>query len=227
MWVSPTRGADVSVPAKDLTGLRFGKWTVEARGTISPTIGRLRWWCRCDCGIRREVSGQNLNSGISKSCGCDRNRSVLKHGLARTGQVHPLHHRWIGMIDRCHKPALKGFKNYGARGISVCDRWRFGENGKTGFECFLADMGNPPFAGASLDREDNDGNYEPSNVRWAGSKTQALNRRNAVWHEIDGVSKPLKTWADELGLRYDAAWWRLKHGISLTAPKRTRAKAAA
>jgi hypothetical protein len=99
------------------------------------------------------------------------------------------------MIQRCTNPSLKSYPGYGGRGIKICDRWR------TSFAAFLADMGERP-EGASLDRIDNDGDYEPGNVRWATQAEQNRNQRRSRWLEYAGVSLPLADWAAALGLNY-------------------------
>lgn len=159
----------------DLTGLRFGKWVVLRRdGRIGPHIG---WLCRCDCGSpEKRVNGQSLRKGVSSSCGCEQRRIAsltnYKHGHAVRGKSSRTHGIWTGMLNRCRSPGNSAWKDYGGRGIKVCDRWN-------DFINFLEDMGEAP-TGMSLDRfPDKNGNYEPGNCRWATSKQQAANRRVA------------------------------------------------
>jgi hypothetical protein len=136
---------------------------------------------RCDCGDELVMLGENLRSGNTKSCGCQR-RDVsatirLKHSEARKGAPSVEYRTWVNMITRCENSGRKDFKLYGGRGIKVCARWRHGEGGRTGFECFLADMGRRP-PQHSIDRyPDNDGDYEPRNCRWATASEQNKNQR--------------------------------------------------
>lgn len=152
--------------------------------TVIKYLGRDKWnkavWlCVCKCGKTIESTTQNLITGNTTSCGCEHSRlaaaAQYKHGMA-TSRLYAV---WNMMISRCHNPKNKAYHNYGGRGIKVCDRWRFGENGKTGFECFHEDIGERVTKGYSIDRVNNDGDYEPGNIRWATQKEQMNNTRRS------------------------------------------------
>jgi hypothetical protein len=126
----------------------------------------------------------------------------MKHGMNRT----PTHHAWCGMISRCENPNESGYHNYGGRGIRVCESWR------TDFSAFFSDMGAKP-PGKSLDRIDNNGNYEPSNCRWATRKEQNRNRRNNVFITHNGETQCMEEWAQRLRVSPRAIAKRLERGV--------------
>jgi hypothetical protein len=160
--------------APDLTGRRFGRLVVKERAG-SDKRGNALWLCVCDDGNKKTVLGLDLAKGHTKSCGCLRQEMAVitntKHGHA-TGGVSPEYVSWRKMIDRCRYPSEMSWKNYGGRGIKICDRWL----GEDGFKNFLADLGERP-PGTTLGRFGDIGNYEPGNCKWMTSKEQARNRR--------------------------------------------------
>lgn len=154
---------------KDITGDVFGGWTVLrfAGSRKVDGISRRFWECRCVCGATSEILSTSLFNGNTKSCGCLKIESQTTHGRSQT----PEYRTWAHMHQRCTNPKHKRFADWGGRGIKVCDRWQ-------SFEAFLEDMGERPSAGHSIDRENNDGNYEPGNCRWATRSQQQSNKRS-------------------------------------------------
>lgn len=153
----------------DMTGKKIGHWTI-----ISPAPKRVGstkafWFCKCACGNISVVNGVSLRNSKSTRC---KNCANLVHGNSKHGLVTPEFRTWYGMIKRCEKPTAKDYCV--KRGITVCGRWRE----QNGFINFLSDMGSRPSSRHSIDRINNDGNYEPTNCRWATREIQDKNRSN-------------------------------------------------
>lgn len=198
-------------------GSRWGRWTVLGTDELRPNYLK----CRCECGETGTVRVSSLKCGDSTSCGC-RIRDVMRerstvHGWYGT----PEYKAWCSMKGRCSNPGVEQYKNYGARGISVCDRWDV-------FENFITDMGERPSAKHSLDRIDNNGNYEPSNCRWATQSVQSNNKRTNRRITFDGRTLNLKQWCELLGVNYGRTQDRMDSGVgfveAVTAPLKTRFK---
>src|SRR4029077_948970 len=155
----------------DLMGETFGRLTVIARAPNGPRF-KTRWLCQCSCGAKNTVDATFLKRGLTISCGCQKYEPRKKPGHFRHGLTNsPTYRSWSGMWQRCTNPKNATYHLYGGRGIKVCDRWKT-------FEVFLADMGVRP-AKTSLDRRDNDVDYQPGNCRWATAKEQRNNRRDS------------------------------------------------
>jgi hypothetical protein len=199
--------------ARDLTGLIHGALTA-----IAPTAERSGeyaiWECRCQCGRTIFVSSRNLKSGRGAlSCGC-----VEMPRASGSGREYRI---WTDMRTRCHNPRNKRYPRYGGRGIRVCDRWN-------SFALFLKDMGPCP-AGMSLERDDNDGDYCPTNCRWATYADQANNSSHVRLLSFGGRTMSLHHWAIELGIneqtlqsRLNFLGWTVERTLSTPAANRGR-----
>lgn len=191
------------------TGEKFGRLTVLGRAENSRD-GAVRWRCRCECGQGIEVRSKYLRNGKTRSCGCLRAELVsarrLKHGQAKANTKEYV--AWSSMLKRCSDAAGKDYADYRGRGISVCRRWKK-------FENFFADLGPAPTSLHSLDRIDNNGNYEPGNCRWAIRQQQARNRRNNLLITYRGETLILGDWAKRLGINRQTLISRIKRGLSV------------
>lgn len=181
----------------EMKGCVFSRVTV-LDGAGSDARGSALWKCRCECGKVWVVKGASLRSGAIKSCGCLRRERhaarIRKHGMWNT----PEFWTWNSMLDRCRNPRHKQYKDYGGRGITVCDEWRH-------FINFFADMGRRPTSKHTLDRINNNGNYEPNNCRWATRQQQNNNTRRCIMVTIRGETHSIADWARLMGCSSKAA----------------------
>lgn len=196
------------VQFQDLEGRKFGRLTVMG---YAGKITLSNWFCRCDCGNITKVYAGSLKSGDTTSCGCfnkERVREVkTTHGHNTKDKVSRTYRTWQNMLDRCKNPNSQQFKNYGGRGIQVCDRWQK-------FENFLADMGEKP-NGLSLDRKDNDLGYFKENCRWATIVEQNNNKRTNRYLTFKRKTQTFAQWEHELGFNPSTIKNRLYSGWSV------------
>jgi lambda repressor-like predicted transcriptional regulator len=195
--------------ALDITGMKFNRLTAMKNTWVFDRDGRYKWVFLCDCGSIYEASGSQVKNGNVKSCGClvkelskcgDKSRV---HGMSRT----PTYKCWKGLRARCLNKKHPYYKNYGGRGITVCDRW-------SSFELFFEDMGLKPSEAHSLDRIDNSAGYSKENCRWATAIVQGNNKRNNNILTYNGESLSVAQWSKKTGLEEDTIRARLKRGWS-------------
>jgi hypothetical protein len=184
---------------KALPQNRYGRLTV---------IGNAKggWLCRCDCGAEKVVRTQALKSGSTQSCGCY--QAAVRTRARSHGMTHdPIYRLWVSMMDRCYRSNVPNFRFYGARGITVCERWHT-------FQNFHADMGDRP-EGTSLDRIDNSRGYEPENCRWSALTAQSRNTRRNRHLTLNGRTATVAEWSEITGLSPQTIASRLRRGKSV------------
>lgn len=207
---------------KPLAGQRFGRWLT---GEAIRHPGKWMVQCTCDCGETKLVRFDHLKAGKTVSCGCYAREQMavvnLKHGDSRkrNGQkAAPEFATWLSMRQRCYDPKNKAYRFYGARGITICDEWL------KSYSSFLAHVGRKPSPEHSIERIDNNGNYEPGNVRWATRVEQCNNRRSSHFLDWNGKCQTMAQWGREVGIDPLTLSARLSRGWSaektLTTPLR-------
>lgn len=195
----------------DLAGRKFMMYTVIER---SPKVGHKNcsfWLCRCDCGAIRHVNQSNLIQGKSRSCGCYQKQRVSEtfrtHGQSGTSQTGGKqtaeYTAWMTMKNRCYNKNSKDYSDYGGRGILMCKRWL------KSFENFFKDMGAKPTSLHSIDRLDTNGNYTPSNCRWATPTEQANNKRTTLFFKLDKEQLTISQLSSRFSIKYATLRHRL------------------
>ena len=187
---------------KDLTGQKFNHLTPVKIVQHNPVY----WLCRCDCGNFTTVLSSNITGGKVKSCGCIHHRGNPKHGHCHTRQYRI----YAKIKRRCFVENDPAYKDYGGRGITMCDEWR------ESFEAFYEWSVNNGYSDdRTIDRIDNDGNYCPENCRWADKNTQANNTRANRYITIGDKTHTLSEWSKICGVPYKRVWVRIKSGWSV------------
>lgn len=201
---------------KDLSGQSFGKLTVISYSHTENK--RALWKCICQCGNSHIAIGKYLICGDTKSCGCEQNKFfITKHseaGLNRSKEYRT----WKSMKTRCLNKHSKEYKRYGGRGIKICQSWI------DSFESFLYDMGRAPSPNHSLDRMDNNGDYNFFNCRWATSKEQNNNSSNCNFITMNGKTLSVAAWAESYNVSYIMVYKRLMRGWNLKEALETPSK---
>lgn len=211
------------IDLESLLGQQFGRLTIIRAWRIKGGPARSCIWCecRCSCGNTKEVRLQCLRSGNTQSCRCLGRELVGNRRRTHGKTFTPEWEAWRRMVSRCEKKHNPDYPNYGGRGIAVCLRWRT-------FDNFLTDMGVRPSPTHSLDRINNNGDYEPSNCRWATKREQTLNRSTTQWVTFNNETRCLRDWSSRVGVSDTCIAHRLKRGMSvhdaLTLPRQKRGK---
>lgn len=194
------------VKSIDITGQKFNRLTAIKYSHKQHPRNHY-WLYKCDCGEEKIIRKNHVSSNKTLSCGCysqDRKDNMKLTAVTRT----PIYHIWENIKYRCNSSKNSAYKDYGGRGIRICERWMK-------FENFLEDMKERPSLEHSVDRIDNNGDYEPSNCRWATNKEQSRNTRKNRNFTIDGVTHCVTDWAKEKGLSNFLVFLRLRRGWSI------------
>ena len=201
----------------DLTNKKFGRLT--AINNVYSKNGNMQWLCKCDCGNIIIVDNQSLKRGITKSCGCLAKEIATithtKHNMSKTR----LNSVWDSMKQRCNNPNNSQYRNYGARGIKVCEKWNDKQNGFINFYNWAMANGydeNAKFQQCTLDRIDNNGNYEPNNCRWITIKEQSNNRRTNHYITYNNKTHTIAEWSEILNINRYTLYDRInKYNMSI------------
>lgn len=191
---------------KDLTGKRFGRYTVIRREDNNKH-GASMWLCECDCGKRKIVMGQHLRGGHTLSCGCYSKELLIKNKTKHNKSYSRIYHEWQYIKRRCYNPNYKYYSYYGGRGITICDEWL---SDFANFQTWALSNGYDDTL--TLDRIDSNGNYEPNNCRWSTRKEQQNNRSTNLFFTIDGETKTLSQWCDIYNVPHERTRHRVKKG---------------
>ena len=201
---------------QDLTGQKFGRLLVVER-VESTKYGNAKWLCRCACGNKKIVAAGNLKSGHTQSCGCFEKEQTIKRSTKHGKCGTRLYQSWQDMKNRCYRPLTQSYKTHGSRGITVCDEWLHD------FQAFYNwAMANGYRDNLTLERIDVNGNYEPSNCRWATQKEQANNKRNNHFVTYKGETKTISQWSEITKIKQGTIQARLKRGWSVERTLETR-----
>ena len=206
-------------PKEDLTGREFDRLKViryipasEREGYGKKKDSRV-WLCECSCGNTVRLRTQQLTHGKARSCGCyckDVFRKRIEENRTHGKKNTRLYRIWGDMKDRCFNQSAKDYPRYGGKGVNICEQW------VNDFQSFYDwSIKNGYSDNLTLDRIDNNGNYEPDNCRWATMKEQCRNRSNTLIIEYKGEKRPLSEWCEILNIDYHSAHWRLKNGWSV------------
>lgn len=195
----------------DLTGRKFGRLTVIK---FLNKKGKYYYWeCLCDCGNTTTVSSGNLLSGSTLSCKCQRKENLVKSKTKHNSSKSRLYHIYLGMKRRCYNTKENNYNRYGGRGITVCPEWLDKENGYTNFQRWAYSNGYAD--NLSIDRIDNNGNYEPDNCRWVDSTTQCRNRSSNRLITYNNQTKCISEWSEIYGIPEHKLYYRVEHNFPL------------
>ena len=224
-------GVYFMVKRKNLTGLVFGRLTVIEYSYTKKNHGY--WKCKCSCGTISHIAATSLISGKSTTCGCGRREKVsewitkrnTKHGLSKRSEAkkNKLSMIWSSMKARCYCETNKAYKNYGGRGISICNEWK---NDLKSFHDWSIENGY--IEGLTIERIDNDGNYKPSNCAWIPFSEQCNNKRSSIRINDNGVIKTIIQASIDHNLTYTCLIQRLRKGLghfeALNTPIKSKTK---